>query len=92
MSNKGEYWEYHKTNMIFFFRAKEVDLVPYLTTRLVDDFASHIRLYRRALDKVALHQIDSKSMIDLGLKFHLPRPFFRPLELLRLKYKSYIVN
>ena len=41
------------------FRAKEVDLVPYLTTHLVDDFASHIRLYRRALDKMNLLKLDS---------------------------------
>lgn len=46
------------------FRAKEVDLVPYLTTRLVDDFASHIRLYRRALTKMKEHQTDSKTIVN----------------------------
>lgn len=33
-------------------RSKEVDWMPYFTQRLVDDFASHIKLYRRATDKV----------------------------------------
>ena len=30
---------------------KEVDWIPYLTTHLVDDAASHLRLYRSALAK-----------------------------------------
>jgi len=42
------------------FRAKDVDLTPYLTTRLVDDFASHIRLYRRSLAKVIEHRKDGE--------------------------------
>ncbi|ESO99645.1 hypothetical protein LOTGIDRAFT_173654 [Lottia gigantea] len=32
-------------------RTKEIDWMPYFTQRLVDDFGSHIRLYRRAVDK-----------------------------------------
>ena len=40
------------------FRAKEVDPVPYLATHLVDDFASHIRLYRRSIDKMNLLRLD----------------------------------
>ena len=43
---------------VYSFRAKDVDLVPYITTRLVDDFASHIRLYRRALNKLMEHRKD----------------------------------
>ncbi|XP_014290688.1 sorting nexin-13 isoform X2 [Halyomorpha halys] len=37
-------------NLIVAFsnRVKEIDWIPYLTTRLVDDAASHIRLYRQA--------------------------------------------
>ena len=34
-----------------YFRSKEIDWMPYFTQRLVDDFASHIRLYRRAMEK-----------------------------------------
>ena len=45
--------------VIWLCRAKEVDLVPYLTTHLVDDFASHIRLYRRAVEKMNLLKLDS---------------------------------
>ncbi|XP_070564761.1 sorting nexin-13-like [Ptychodera flava] len=33
-------------------RSKEVQWVPYFTRRLVDDFASHVRLYRNALEKL----------------------------------------
>ncbi|XP_057319343.1 sorting nexin-13-like isoform X2 [Microplitis mediator] len=33
-------------------RVKEVDWIPYLTTRLVDDVASHMRLYRQARAKI----------------------------------------
>lgn len=51
-------------------RAKEMDLVPYLTTRLVDEFASHIRLYRRTLTKVKEHRKDdSKPPADLDSIF-----------------------
>jgi len=31
---------------------KEIDWIPFLTTSLVDDAASHLRLYRTALNKV----------------------------------------
>ncbi|KAL1116862.1 hypothetical protein AAG570_005331 [Ranatra chinensis] len=31
---------------------KEIDWIPYLTTRLVDDAASHLRLYRQARSKL----------------------------------------
>ncbi|XP_034946039.1 sorting nexin-13-like [Chelonus insularis] len=33
-------------------RVKDVDWIPYLTTRLVDDAASHMRLYRQARAKM----------------------------------------
>jgi hypothetical protein len=33
-------------------RMKEVDWIPYLTTRLVDDAASHLRLFRQARAKM----------------------------------------
>ncbi|KAK2174391.1 hypothetical protein NP493_802g01012 [Ridgeia piscesae] len=51
-------------------RAKDVDLVPYLTTYLVDDFASHIKLYRQALERVKAHQKDdTKPPPDLEAIF-----------------------
>ena len=34
--------------------------MPYFTQRLVDDFASHLRLYRRARDKVKVPPNDGK--------------------------------
>lgn len=41
---------------------KEVDWIPYLTTRLVDDAASHLRLYRQACAKTKLKQ---KELLEL---------------------------
>lgn len=46
------------------FRVKDVDWIPYLTTRLVDDAASHMRLYRQArarLKQVKGHQTSKVS-------------------------------
>lgn len=41
--------------LILFFlrRSKEVDWQPYFTTRLVDDFATHLRVFRKAQDRLA---------------------------------------
>lgn len=33
-------------------RVKEIDWLPYLTTRLVDDAATHLRLFRQARAKI----------------------------------------
>ncbi|KAK0176034.1 hypothetical protein PV328_000212 [Microctonus aethiopoides] len=41
-------------------RVKDVDWIPYLTTRLVDDAASHVRLYRQARAKLK-HVKNNKS-------------------------------
>ncbi|XP_014481549.1 PREDICTED: sorting nexin-13-like [Dinoponera quadriceps] len=41
-------------------RVKSVDWIPYLTTRLVDDAASHVRLYRQA--SARMKQIRSSRM------------------------------
>ncbi|XP_054724654.1 sorting nexin-13-like [Uloborus diversus] len=41
-----------KVIVAFSNRFKEVDWVPYLTTKLVDDFASHLRLFRQAQSKL----------------------------------------
>ena len=57
--------DYYGDVLFWLFRAKDVDLTPYLTTRLVDDFASHIRLYRRALDRVIKHRKDGKHLDNL---------------------------
>jgi len=37
-------------------RVKEIDWTPFLTTHLVDDAASHLRLYRKAVSKVKENQ------------------------------------
>lgn len=46
--------------MFFCGRVKDVDWIPYLTTRLVDDAASHMRLYRQARAK--MKQLQSNKM------------------------------
>lgn len=42
--------------VVFFFfsfsRSKEVDWQPYFTTRLVDDFATHLRVFRKAQERL----------------------------------------
>lgn len=44
---------------------KEVDWIPYLTTRLVDDAASHLRLYRQSCAKTSQKQ---KEIIEAKQK------------------------
>lgn len=40
--------------IIFYFRVKEIDWLPYLTTKLVDDAATHLRLFRQARAKMKI--------------------------------------
>ena len=49
------------TNYDLFCRSKEIDWMPYFTQRMVDDFASHIRLYRRAMDKAKSVTVANKE-------------------------------
>lgn len=43
-------------------RSKEVDWQPYFTTRLVDDFATHLRVFRKAQDRLP-DRDDKQSML-----------------------------
>lgn len=45
-----------------FSRSKEVDWVPFFTQRLVDDFATHLRLYRAAQEKVTKKQLSTSQL------------------------------
>jgi sorting nexin-13 len=45
-------WGFKIFGLVCICRIKEVDWIPFLTTQLVDDAASHLRLYRTALTKV----------------------------------------
>lgn len=38
----------------YYFRVKEIDWLPYLTTKLVDDAATHLRLFRQARAKMKI--------------------------------------
>lgn len=46
---------------IFILRVKEVDWIPYFTQRLVDDAASHLRLYKQARSKMKLQEMTRES-------------------------------
>uniref|UniRef100_A0A8C7F8I3 Sorting nexin 13 n=1 Tax=Oncorhynchus kisutch TaxID=8019 RepID=A0A8C7F8I3_ONCKI len=48
----------------FSTRSKEVDWQPYFTTRLVDDFATHLRVFRKAQDR--LERRDDNKQRDLS--------------------------
>lgn len=37
---------------MFFIRSKEIDWQPYFTTRIVDDFGTHLRVFRKAQQKI----------------------------------------
>ncbi|XP_071102568.1 sorting nexin-13-like isoform X1 [Haliotis cracherodii] len=54
-----------KAIITFSNRAKEIDWMPHFTQRLVDDFASHIRLFRRAVDKKARLPKEERETADL---------------------------
>ncbi|CAH1788286.1 unnamed protein product [Owenia fusiformis] len=56
-----------KVVIAFSERCKEVDWVPYCTTNLVDDFASHLRLFRRAQEKVRKEAKKDESKVPPDL-------------------------
>ncbi|XP_044151728.1 sorting nexin-13 isoform X2 [Bufo gargarizans] len=45
----------------FSTRSKEVDWQPYFTTRLVDDFATHLRVFRKAQQRMAEKEDQKKD-------------------------------
>jgi len=47
-----------------------VDWLPYFTNRFVDDFASHIRLYTRAMDKAKVANKEGLSLLDYDYAQH----------------------
>uniref|UniRef100_A0A8D8TS08 Sorting nexin-13 n=1 Tax=Cacopsylla melanoneura TaxID=428564 RepID=A0A8D8TS08_9HEMI len=59
----------HKVIVALTNRARELDWLPYLTTELVDDCATHIRLYRQA--KHMKLENDSSSLEDLFFDLEL---------------------
>ena len=56
------------------FKIREVDLITFLTTRLVDDVASHVRLYKRARAK--LKNIEEQSSGENHKQMDLESLFF----------------
>lgn len=51
-------------------RSKEVDWQPYFTTRLVDDFATHLRVFRKAQDRLSDRE-DKQSERTRSYSFEL---------------------
>lgn len=39
-------------DFLYFERSKEIDWQPYFTTRLVDNFATHLRVFRKAQQRI----------------------------------------
>ncbi|XP_075068315.1 sorting nexin-13 isoform X2 [Mixophyes fleayi] len=48
----------------FSTRSKEVDWQPYFTTRLVDDFATHLRAFRKAQQRMAEKEDQKKATAE----------------------------
>ncbi|XP_024114038.1 sorting nexin-13 isoform X2 [Oryzias melastigma] len=48
----------------FSTRSKEVDWQPYFTTRLVDDFATHLRVFRKAQDRLAEREDKQRDITE----------------------------
>ncbi|XP_045168136.1 sorting nexin-13-like isoform X2 [Mercenaria mercenaria] len=63
-----------KVFITFSQRSKDVDWMPYFTHRMVDDLASHIRLYTRAMEKAKVANKDERgplleqNFFDLEIK------------------------
>eukprot|EP00794_Sanderia_malayensis_P003259 gene3259-3740_t len=45
----------------FASRTKEVQWVSYLTTRLVDDFANHLKIFRIAIDRMSKKKMENRA-------------------------------
>lgn len=48
---------------VFFIRSKEIDWQPYFTTRIVDDFGTHLRVFRKAQQKITEKDDQAKGNI-----------------------------
>ncbi|KAM4705282.1 sorting nexin-13 isoform 2-T2 [Rhinophrynus dorsalis] len=48
----------------FSTRSKEIDWQPYFTTRLVDDFATHLRVFRKAQQRMAEKEEQKKDTAE----------------------------
>uniref|UniRef100_A0A8C2IIY6 Sorting nexin 13 n=1 Tax=Cyprinus carpio TaxID=7962 RepID=A0A8C2IIY6_CYPCA len=59
----------------FSTRSKEVDWQPYFTTRLVDDFATHLRVFRKAQERLNERE-DPKQRKDCDAPDELLDSFF----------------
>lgn len=48
---------------MFFIRSKEIDWQPYFTTRIVDDFGTHLRVFRKAQQKITEKDDQAKGNV-----------------------------
>ena len=62
---------------MFVIRSKEIDWQPYFTTRLVDDFGTHLRVFRKAQQKITEKDDQVKGtaedLVDTFLKAELEK-------------------
>lgn len=57
--------------MCFFIRSKEIDWQPYFTTRIVDDFGTHLRVFRKAQQKITEKDDQVKGSIFIFISFEI---------------------
>lgn len=55
--------------MSFSDRSKETDWQPYFTTRLVDDFGTHLRVFRKAQQRIAEKGDQMKGNVVIKIFF-----------------------
>lgn len=48
---------------VSFIRAKEIDWQPYFTTRIVDDFGTHLRVFRKAQQRITEKDDQMKGIV-----------------------------
>ena len=73
-------WKHFKTDFVIIYelcRTKDVDWMPFFSQRLVDDFASHLRLYRRAREHANVPPTDGKTY--LSSKYSTTKPALRKI-------------
>ena len=75
------------------FSLKKVDWVPMLTRDFMDDFASHLRLYRKAKEKVQIQRdnllkVDDLESVFFDYELEMEKSYCRDLVSTSAQYES----
>jgi hypothetical protein len=69
-----------------------MDIVSYMTTKLVDDFASHLRLYRLAQNKLKEQKVNGILTLDfILLKIFFNQVFDSKQTRTRIYYRYFLI-